>query len=214
MSDTKQLLLDAAERLFAEHGFEGASLRAITTEAGVNLAAVNYHFHSKEDLIRALFARVAAPINERRLALLDALEQAAAGKPVPLRKLVEAFTEPVLQAKSRGGFPVLMGRIYVEPGDLAIRLMKEQMTGIGARFIAAFERAVPRLPRVELAWRMFLLIGAMAHVIGASKLLDLFMDGLCDTRDIDAVTRRLVDAGVAIFRAPLSSDKRSSGRSK
>jgi AcrR family transcriptional regulator len=214
MSDTKERILNAAEQMFAEYGFEGTSLRAITTKAGVNLAAVNYHFHSKEDLIRALFARVVEPINQQRLATLDALEKEAAGKPVPLRKLVEAFVAPVLQAKRGRGFPVLISRVYAEPGDVAVRLMKEQMMETGMRFADAFGRAVPHLPTVELGWRIFFLIGAMSHIIGGRRLLALFMNGMCDMNDTEAITRRLVDAGVALFRAPLSCGKRLSGRSE
>ena len=71
MSDTKERILDAAERLFGRHGIEQSSLRAITAEAGVNLAAVNYHFQSKEVLARAVFARRIGPVNRRRLEMLE-----------------------------------------------------------------------------------------------------------------------------------------------
>ena len=75
--NTKTRLLDTAERLFAHHGIEATSLRTITAEAGVNLAAVNYHFQSKEALMHAVIARRLDPINQRRLAMLDAYEAEA-----------------------------------------------------------------------------------------------------------------------------------------
>lgn len=101
--DTKQRILDAAEQLFAEHGFDGASLRAITGIAGVNLAAVNYHFKSKESLIQAVLARKLGPINQRRLALLDAYEADAGSKPVPLEKIVHAMIGPMVRPVPAAG---------------------------------------------------------------------------------------------------------------
>jgi len=74
--DTKRRILDAAEELFMEHGFEATSLRLITTAAGVNLAAANYHFGSKEELFQAVFTRRLDPMNNDRMALLAAYEAA------------------------------------------------------------------------------------------------------------------------------------------
>jgi len=76
-TDTKDRILDVAERLFAEHGFANTSLRSITAEAGANLAAVNYHFQSKDALIQAVFARRLGPLNQARLEMLDAAEARA-----------------------------------------------------------------------------------------------------------------------------------------
>src|ERR1700744_1904733 len=94
---TKTRILDAAERLFARDGFEATSLRAITTEAQVNLAAVNYHFQSKEALVQAVIGRRMGPVNARRLALLDACELQAAGAPLPLEQTIDAFLRPVVE---------------------------------------------------------------------------------------------------------------------
>ena len=79
--NTKDRILDTAERLFARDGFEATSLRSITAEAGVNLAAINYHFQSKEALVQAVIGRRMGPMNDRRLALLDAYEAQAATPP-------------------------------------------------------------------------------------------------------------------------------------
>src|SRR5580704_13248627 len=94
--NTKDRILDAAERLFARDGFEATSLRAITTEASVNLAAVNYHFQSKEALVQAVIGRRMGPANAQRLALLDAYEAQAVDAPVPLEKIMDAFLRPVV----------------------------------------------------------------------------------------------------------------------
>ena len=95
--DTKTRILDAAEKLFGEKGFDGTSLRDITTEADVNLAAVNYHFQSKDALVRAVIARRVVPVNQRRLELLDACEQAAGAGPLPIEAVLDAFIRPVLE---------------------------------------------------------------------------------------------------------------------
>jgi len=218
MSDTKQRILDAAERLFAEHGFAATSLRAITASAGVNLAAVNYHFHSKEDLIRALFTRRLAPLNRRRLELLDSLEKTAGSKPVPLKKLVEIFVGPVLETKrdsaQSGGLPVLLGRVYAEPGDLAVQIMKEQIGELAVRFTAAFRRTLPELSPADLGWRLHFTIGALAHTLAASKLLEFLSRGACDPTDIEGAKRRLTAFVVAGLRAPLPRPERPSRRKK
>ena len=98
MTNTKDNILDAAEQLFAERGYEATSMRAITSAAGVNLAAVNYHFHSKERLLQALFTRRLDMLNRRRMELMDRYEAEYGEKPIPLAKLVHVLIEPMLAA--------------------------------------------------------------------------------------------------------------------
>ena len=121
---TKDRILDAAERLFARDGFEATSLRAITAEARANLAAVNYHFQSKEALVQAVIGRRMGPVNQQRLSLLDAYEAEAGGDAVPLEKILDAFLRPVIEIA--GGhakeFVPLVGRLYTEPGGFSERL--------------------------------------------------------------------------------------------
>src|ERR1700739_2231181 len=116
---TKDRILDSAERLFARDGFEATSLRAITAEAGVNLAAVNYHFQSKEALVRAVIGRRIGPVNAKRRAMLDACEPARGEVPFPLDPVLEAFIRRVLEIASSHfkEFGPLMGRLYTEPGE-------------------------------------------------------------------------------------------------
>src|SRR6266852_9905037 len=95
--ETKQRILDSAERLFAEHGSEATSLRNIIADAKVNLAAIHYHFHSKEALLEAVMIRRLEPINQERLRLLDACEQNANGGRPPLEAVLEAFIAPAVR---------------------------------------------------------------------------------------------------------------------
>jgi len=208
MQNTKDRILDTAERLFAEYGYDATSLRAITREAGVNLAAVNYHFSSKEALLRALFARRLELLNRQRLAMLDAYEADAAGRPVPVEKIVRAFMEPVLRlggdpASGGSGFGMLLGRMYSWPSAQVNRIFVSELREQIERFRSAFHRALPQLPLKELYWRMFFSTGAMAHILTGSSLLAIISDGVCDPTDLDGTVERLIDYVVAGLQAPL-----------
>src|SRR4051812_4019575 len=115
--ETRTRILDAAEELFMRHGFEGTSMRLLTAKAGVNLAAVNYHFGSKHALIEALLRRRLDPMNQARLAELEKLE--ASGETLSPEAIIRAFIVPSLRlvedAKSGGrNFIRLLGRTYTE----------------------------------------------------------------------------------------------------
>src|SRR5208337_3192368 len=115
MTETQDKILDTAERLFGGQGYAGTSLRQIIAAAGVNLAAVHYHFGSKEELLDHLIARKVAPVNAERLALLDCYEAQSGAAAVPVEKLLEAFLEPpIARIKKDPDFAKLMGRLYGE----------------------------------------------------------------------------------------------------
>jgi AcrR family transcriptional regulator len=191
--NTKDRILDAAERLFARDGIEATSLRAITTEAGVNLAAVNYHFQSKEALVWSVVARRMGPLNERRLALLDAYEAAAGDDPLPLEQVLDAFLRPVVEISRSHAreFAPMMGRMYTEPGEFMERVYQEHLRPVATRFIQAYQRALPGLPLVELLWRLHFSVGVMAHTLGAATLLRVMSDGQCDPTDAEGMLRRM-----------------------
>lgn len=203
---TKDRILDTAERLFARYGFEATSLRTITKEAGVNLAAVNYHFQSKEALVQAVIGRRMGPVNARRLTLLDAYEAEAGGAPVPLENVLDAFLRPVIEmcGSHAREFVPLIGRLYTEPGDFSDRLYKQQFEHLAQRFIPSLERALPDLPADELFWRVHFAIGAMAHTMAASKLLDLMSAGRCDISDVEGTLMRLKTFILAGLTEPVS----------
>jgi len=204
--NTKDRILDAAERLFARDGFEATSLRAITTEADVNLAAVNYHFQSKEALVQAVIGRRMGPVNAQRLALLDAYEAEAGDAPVTLEKIMDAFLRPVIEMVGSHAheFVPLIGRLYTEPGEFAVRLYKQQFEHMAQRFIAALQRALPEVPRAELAWRIHFAVGALAHTMGASRLLKLMSGGVSDVSDVEGTLARLKAFVSAGFTAAVS----------
>src|SRR5690348_7872107 len=115
MVDTKQKILDTAEQLIGEQGYSATSLRQIISSAGVNLAAVHYHFGNKEDLLDELILRKAVAVNGKRLALLEKFELEADGAPVAVEKVLTAFFEPMIEGGSRNPqFVKVMARIYAE----------------------------------------------------------------------------------------------------
>ncbi len=200
--NTKDRILDAAERLFAAQGFANTSLRAITAEAGANLASVNYYFQSKEALLQAVFERRLEPINRRRLEMLDEAEARAAGRPAPLEEVLRAIISPVVRMDA-SAFRPLFGRLFLEPGDTAADIVREQFGQIRDRFLAAFRRALPDLPLEDLAFRVFFMIGALGHSTGARHILGAIAQGACNPEDIDGLERRLIDFIAAGMRAPV-----------
>ena len=176
-SDTKGRILDAAERLFADNGFPATSMRDITQEAGVNLAAVNYHFGSKEALMIAVLERSTAPVNRARLERLDALEAAAGDAPVETEQIVRAFLTPLFEkwcAWGQGDPKILklVGRIHAEVDQELRANFLKQFDTILRRFTASFQRSLPELDPVEVRWRVLFLIGSMAYTMtwGASLI--------------------------------------------
>src|SRR5437667_364622 len=155
-SATQGRILDAAEALFMEHGFEATSLRQITTAANVNLAAVHYHFGSKEDLFEAVLTRRLDPMNQERLALLTRFEHEWAPKPLSCEKILAAMFIPALKLArdpERGGknFLRLLGRAYADPAPFIRHFLSDQYAVVIARFKAAFGRALPLLVVIVLA---------------------------------------------------------------
>ncbi|WP_193222199.1 TetR/AcrR family transcriptional regulator [Alkalilimnicola sp. S0819] len=205
-SDTKERILDAAEGLFAELGFARTSMRRITAEADVNLAAVNYHFGSKEGLIKAVFSRRLEPLNAERLRRLAALE--LAGNPT-LEQLLEAFIAPNLELAGSHDvvgdrFVKLVGRSYTEH----TRVLQEHVRAVNARaasaFKEAFQRVLPDLPREELTWRLHFLVGAVAYsMVGPDVARLMAGSPLSETANAQALIARLVPFLAAGMRAPL-----------
>ncbi|MEM7199095.1 MAG: TetR/AcrR family transcriptional regulator [Planctomycetota bacterium] len=199
-ADTKSRILDAAEALFAEHGFPATSLRAVTAAADANLAAVHYHFGSKEALFRAVFERRLAPMNAARMARLDALE----GTHPALEQILEAFLRPALeliQQPDGRRFMRLAARID-EPGE-HWKPVITQFDEVRQRFLAALRRALPGLPVEALFWRTHFMIGALCHTLGDTYRLRFVSDSLCDPTDVETALHHLLPFAAAGFRAAL-----------
>ncbi len=170
-NETKERILDAAERLFAEEGFDATSLRAVTAAAGTNLAAVNYHFGSKAALLPAVVSRILEPVNARQLELLEALE--AAETTASVEQLVEAFVLPIVDLfDEEGDRGPMVGRLFArimgDPGADMQRMVLEQVQESDGRYQAAFGRVLLHLPPEEVWWRFrttAAIAGSMAPVV-------------------------------------------------
>jgi multidrug efflux system outer membrane protein len=212
-NDTKTQILDAAEQAFADLGFDAASLRHIISVAGVNLAAVHYHFGSKDGLMRAVFDRRLGPLNCERLGLLDEIEKVAGRrKELPLEPVIEALIGPALRLARdpfKGGPEVmrLFGRTIAEPGEEIQKLLHDQFGGVADRFGRALSRACPKLPVAVLHWRLHFTIGAMGHVMCDPTRMKDFTGGMCDPGDTDEVIRQMTAFLAAGFRAPHERQK-------
>ena len=206
---TKEKILDAAETLFMEHGFEATSLRAITAAAAVNLAAVNYHFGSKEELFQAVLTRRLDPMNQERVALLTRLEREAAPAPLPCDRILSAMFIPALKLArdpERGGknFLRLLGRAYADPAPFIRRFLAEQYAVMIARFKAAFARALPELPRKELSWRMHFIMGALSYTLAGTDALRLIAELTpAETGNDELLLRRLAPFLLAGLQSPV-----------
>lgn len=205
--DTRSRILDAAERLFTEHGFEATTLRMITADAGANLAAVNYHFGSKEALIAEVFRRRLTWLNEQRLAALDALEAGAGGTVKP-RQIVEAFFGVAIRMAAdteKGGrtFMRLLGRTYTEPSEFVRGFLAEEYAAVVTRFKAALVRALPDVPQEEILWRFHFMMGAMSYAISGADALHILSDVQLDDADPEALYARLMSFLIGGLRAPL-----------
>jgi AcrR family transcriptional regulator len=146
VESTRERLLNVAEQRFGEGGYEGTSLRAITVAAAANIAAVNYHFGSKEALLRAAVARAMAPVNTERRRRLDQLE--ASGQP-GAEQLIRAFIEPgldlVLRRDERGALVArFIGRIAFDPSQRIRELYAAESDPIEARYLTALQAALPQ----------------------------------------------------------------------
>ncbi|HET6435027.1 MAG TPA: TetR family transcriptional regulator [Xanthomonadaceae bacterium] len=169
---TKDRILGAAEELFAQHGFAGTSLRQVTSRADVNIAAVNYHFGSKENLVNEVFRRRMDEMSARRLA---ALKVAVAERPGELEPILAAFVEPALaMAQDRhggGAFIRVIARAYAEKNDGLRKFLSDQYGHVLRDFARAIAACLPQLSKEELYWRLDFLAGALTYAMADFGLI-------------------------------------------
>lgn len=200
-------ILDAAERLFAEHGFNGVSLRQLTAAARVNLAAVNYHFSSKEALYLEVIRRRIRPINQARLAGLQQAVQQAGDTPPPLAIVIELMIRPVFAAHgdSRlGGRHVvqILARSMTEPLPFTSELLAEEFHSTLARFSQVIRRHAPQLTPEEYLWRLSFVVGALQHTLGTMHQMADLTRGICRNDDYEDTIGRFVRFAAGVFTAP------------
>jgi len=204
---TKTRILDAAERLFGRQGFEATSLRQVTREADVNLAAVHYHFGAKTDLLRAVVERRVDQVNRERLETLEALEREH-GAPLGIERVLEAFLGPPLRHTAEGegwsDFMAVVGRLNTAGGE-AFEALASVFQKVRDRFLPAISAALPELSPADVGWRFHFLVGLMCNVMIDRERIARMTGGLCDSTDPEATLRELVAFAAAGLGAPAAT---------
>jgi AcrR family transcriptional regulator len=203
--DTTRLsILNAAERCFGESGFDGVSLRTITEMAGVDLALVNYHFRSKENLLHEVITRRARVVHDERVRALELARQRAGTRSPSIEAIVTAFLEPLLR-RLAGGDPgwrhygSLISQLDVLPKF--VTLAGDVLDPTALHFINALRLALPNTPQRSIYWGYMFLIGSMVQVISATGRIERLSRSLCRSDDIDTALRELVPFVSGGFRA-------------
>jgi AcrR family transcriptional regulator len=207
---TRKAILEAAERLYADRGFADVTLRDIVAAAGVNLAAVNYHFGSKDELIAELFISRSLATNRERLNELRRAEQQGGGR-AEISAILRALVGPTLRGclgpdRERSPAARFMIRASIE-AVAPIRRIKNREIDHLKKFAAAMRRSLPSCADVELYWGLHFAL-AMAHqTIRDSERLTRLSEGLCDLGDVEAMIERIVALSAMALRAAASDSR-------
>lgn len=209
---TREQILDAAERLFAEQGPEAVSIRAIAAEAKVNLGAVNYHFVSKDRLFEALFKRLVVPINEQRLELLEQyIAAAGAGSHPRLEDILDAFVRPPLrligEASGSARAIVVMqflSHSFSKPGESGF--LEAYYEPVRTRFISLLRKVLPGLALEDVLWRYNYMVGCIIYAMGGPGRMTRLPKGLeteqAPRANSNDAIEQLVAFAAAGLRAP------------
>ena len=195
----------AAEKLFAEKGFQAMTLRDVTKEARANLAAVNYHFGSKTNLMNAVIQRRIEPINRERIERLDGHIGKHAPAPVPLEDIFEALFRPFFDhAMTAKGpdrtFIQMVGRSMTEPADFMRNMHKNFFADLSYRFMNELKRTCPKLSDQNLQLRFFLSVSTMLGTITEQARLENISGGKLSGKDLDRICDELTAYVVSGFR--------------
>ena len=196
---TRTAILAAAERLYADRGFGDVTLRDIVAEANVNLAAVNYHFGSKDELIAELFVTRSLALNRERLRELKAAEEKGGGT-ADISDVLRALVGPTLRGclgpdNQRSVAARFMIRVSIESVP-AIRRIRNREIDHLRKFIAAMRRSLPGRGDVELYWGLHFALAMAQQTVRDSERLTKLSDGKCDVDDVEGIIARVVAVAV------------------
>lgn len=199
---TKDRILSAAEALFAQHGFAGTSLRQVTSQADVNLAAVNYHFGSKENLVNEVFRRRLDQLSQERL---DALKVALNKENPSLRDILSAFIGPALNLtldRQHGGaaFVRVLARAYAEKNERLRRFLSDNYGQVLREFAKAIGAQLPTLDKETLYWRLDFVAGALTYAMADFGMIKR-PDGVSEKRHCVKTADQLIAFAAAGLQA-------------
>jgi AcrR family transcriptional regulator len=212
-SETRERLLAAAERLFAERGLAAVSVRAIAAKAGVNWSLVGYHFRGKHGLLAEVYTRHCTALNSERLRLLADARRSG----LQLEAVIEAFVRPALGAiqgrKGESHFSRLRAMLAAEDAPLFAQLRAENFELSSRTFVGVLRECLPELPEDEILWRFHFMLGTIYYSASSPQRIKTFSRGRCDPSDVEATVRHLVPFLAAAFRsAPVLSQRKRRGR--
>jgi AcrR family transcriptional regulator len=216
-SPSKRRLLEEAEKLFADRGFDVVSIRDITKAAEANSAAVNYHFGSKDGLIAVVVSRYLVPINEKRLTELNSLEKQYGSQPVPIESLLEAMVRPMAGVVRKSElserlFYKLLGRIFSLQHEGFPAVVEQQVKLLANRFRRALGKHFPNVSEEELAWKIQFVVGAMIHTLIHQEWMNRMTDGASGAPSVEVTLERFVRFAAAGLReGEPESDPNSQG---
>jgi AcrR family transcriptional regulator len=207
---TRDRILRTAERLFAERGFNGVSVRELAAAAQVNIASIGYHFDSKEGLLSEVYRRHCEPMIEERLrGLADSSRLRGKAK---VAAIIEAFIRPALaQVEAEDGetFIRLRAVLSGENSELLEKLVAENFDQSSTAFIDELCACLPHLTRTDVCWRFHFLLGAIYYTAAGPHRITAFSNGHCDPADTEAVIKELVPFMTWAFVAPPTRPRRS-----
>jgi len=213
-TNTKTIILEVAARHFAQHGYRGTSVREITKELGINVAAIHYHFGSKEGVYHAVVFQFFNQIREERMALLTACEKQSNDDPRLLESIFNAMIAPHVRLVNQPGgvdYLRILSRFNSEPHDITMRVYEEEIDPVRQRIIRVLGRAMPHLPGEEL-YRAF----GFVAILMASALFDAGYETLSGKTPIakgpDELIESLVTFAAAGFRALAAQKTHANGR--
>jgi len=216
---TRERILDAAEHLFAQRGYDGVTVRQIMKDAGADVALAYYHFDSKRGLFDAVLLRRAETLNEVRLSALEELEQRYTDQSPSVDEIIGAFTHPLLALLAEDpdkwrDYYALVAQVNNSP-EWGGELMTRYFDPLVRRFIDALRRALPDCDETELYWAYHFLSGALTLTFAQTGRLDNLSDGQCRSSDIaslDARMHRFCGAGFRALCAPAASGEKRKRR--
>ncbi|MFP4674544.1 MAG: TetR/AcrR family transcriptional regulator, partial [Opitutales bacterium] len=203
---TRERIVAAAEKLFAEKGFRAMTLRDVTHEAGVNLAAVNYHFGSKRDLMRAVIRSHFEPINTARIERLDALVAEHQPHSIPLEAIFYALFSPLFEFATLKDGTIhhsliqLIGRSITEPAAFVRTMHNEFFLEPSRLFIQQLHRTCSDLPEEEIQYRFFFATSTLIGTIVKQSRLEMISENKLSGQDTEPLLKHLVAFTVSGFR--------------
>ena len=201
---TQTRILEVAEEMFASDGYRAVSLRSIMRACGVNIAAIHYHFGSKEALLERIFEMHCTSMNAERLRMLEACGPGE-GRPPMLEQVLDAYLRPALippEGDERARrFMRLRAAIAHEQAELSQQLVAKYFNAVTEKFVDALRSELEGMPREDFFWRFHFLLGAQYYTLANPGRIQVISGNSCDPADTDRAVRELVAFAAAGFRA-------------